>query len=90
MSLSGGGDIHIAGVVQNQTIEVSGGTNYQAEDLKSANVNVEIAGAANVVVWATETLNLDLAGAYSVSYWGSPQITQSIGGIGQVKALGNK
>ena len=90
MSLSGGGDIHVAGVVENQTINVSGGTNYQAEDLESANVNVEIAGAANVVVWATETLNLDLAGAYSVSYWGSPQITQSIGGIGQVKALGEK
>ncbi len=90
MSLSGGGDIHVSGVAENQTINVSGGTNYQAEDLKSANVRVDIAGAANVVVWATETLNLDLAGAYSVSYWGSPQIKQSIGGIGQVKALGEK
>jgi hypothetical protein len=90
MSLSGGGDIHVSGIAENQAIDVSGGTNYQAEDLKSANVSVEIAGAANVVVWATETLNLDLAGAYSVSYWGSPQITQSIGGIGQVKALGEK
>lgn len=90
MALAGGGDIHVSGIAENQTVNVSGGTNYQAEDLKSANVNVEIAGAANVVVWATETLNLDLAGAYSVSYWGSPQITQSIGGIGQVKALGEK
>ena len=90
MDLAGGGDIHVAGVAENQTIDVSGGTNYQAEDLKSAHVNVEIAGAGNVVVWATETLNLDLAGAYSVSYWGSPQITQSIGGIGQIKALGEK
>lgn len=90
MTLAGGGDIRIAGVAENLTVNVSGGTNFEAEDLKCANVNVEIAGAANVVVWATDTLNLDLAGAYSVSYWGTPAITQSIGGIGQIKALGNK
>lgn len=90
MSVAGGGNIHVSGIAEALTIDVSGGTNFEAEDLKCANVNVEIAGAANVVVWATNTLNLNLAGAYSVSYWGSPEITQSIGGIGQVKALGNK
>jgi len=90
MTLAGGGDIHVSGVADNLTIDVSGGTNFKAEDLKCANVNVEIAGAADVVVWATDTLNLDLAGAYNVSYWGSPEISQSIGGIGQVKALGDK
>jgi len=90
MTLAGGGDIHVSGVADNLTIDVSGGTNFKAEDLKCANVNVEIAGAADVVVWATDTLNLDLAGAYNVSYWGSPEISQSIGGIGRVKALGDK
>lgn len=90
MRMAGGGDIRVSGVAENLTVDVSGGTNFKAGDLKCANVSVKIAGAANVVVWATDTLNLDLAGAYSVSYWGSPKITQSIGGIGQVKALGNK
>ena len=90
MTVAGGGDIHASGAAQDLTIDVSGGTNFVAEDFKCANVNVKVAGAANVVVWATDTLDLDLAGAYSVSYWGSPEITQSIGGIGQVKALGNK
>lgn len=90
MALTGGGDIHVAGIAENHNVKVSGGTNYQAEDLKSANVSVEVIGAANVVVWAAETLNLDLAGAYSVSYWGSPQITQSVTGLGEIKALGEK
>jgi len=90
MSLAGGGDIHVSGVAENLTIDVSGGTNFEAGDLKCANVSVKIAGAGNVEVWATDKLNLDLAGAYSVSYWGSPEITQSIAGIGQVKALGEK
>jgi hypothetical protein len=90
MTLTGGGEIHVSGIAENHNVKVSGGTSYKAEDLKSANVNVEIIGAANVEVWATETLNLDLAGAYSVSYWGSPQITQSITGLGEVKALGEK
>jgi len=90
MGLMGGGDIHVSGIAENHNVKVSGGTSYKAEDLKSANVSVEIIGAANVVVWATETLNLDLAGAYSVSYWGSPQITQSITGLGEIKALGEK
>ncbi len=90
MTLLGGGDIHVSGIAQNHNVKISGGTSYKAEDLKSANVSVEIIGAANVEVWATETLNLDLAGAYSVSYWGSPQITQSITGLGEIKALGEK
>ena len=90
MSLAGGGDIHVFGVAENLTIDVSGGTNFEAGDLKCANVSVKIAGAGNVEVWVTDKLNLDLAGAYSVSYWGSPEITQSIAGIGQVKALGEK
>jgi len=90
MSLAGGGDIHVSGVAENLTIDVSGGTNFEAGDLKCANVSVKIAGAGNVEVWVTDKLNLDLAGAYSVSYWGSPEITQSIAGIGQVKALGEK
>lgn len=90
MELAGGGDIHISGVAENLNIDVSGGTNFESEDLKCAIVNVKIAGAANVAVWATEKLDLDLAGAYNVSYWGTPAITQSIGGIGQIKALGNK
>ncbi len=90
MTLAGGGDIHVSGIAENHNVKVSGGTNYKGEDLKSANVNVNIIGAANVVVWATETLNLDLAGAYSVSYWGSPKITQSITGLGEIKALGEK
>ncbi len=90
MTLLGGGDIQVFGIAESQNVKVSGGTNYQAEDLKSANVSVEIIGAANVEVWATERLNLDLAGAYSVSYWGSPEITQSITGLGEIKALGEK
>ena len=90
MTMAGGGDIRASGEAQNLTIDVSGGTNFEAGDLKVANVDMKVDGAASVVVWATDTLNLDLAGAYNVSYWGSPEITQSIGGIGQVKALGNK
>ena len=90
MTLTGGGNIEVSGIAENHNVKVSGGTNYQAEDLKSANVSVEVIGAANVVVWATEKLNLNLAGAYSVSYWGSPQITQSVTGLGEIKALGEK
>jgi hypothetical protein len=90
MTLTGGGNIEVFGIAENHNVKVSGGTNYQAENLKSANVSVEIIGAANVVVWAAERLNLDLAGAYSVSYWGSPQITQSVTGLGEIKALGEK
>lgn len=90
MTLAGGGDIRVSGVAKNLTIDVSGGTNFEAEDFKCANVSVEVGGAANVVVWATQTLNLDLAGAYNVGYWGSPNVIQTIGGIGQIKALGEK
>lgn len=90
MIVEGGTDIEIAGVADTQKLDFSGGTNYDAEELRSAFVSLHTEGAVSATVWATKTLALDLSGAYDVNYYGNPSVTQSIQGAGNVEGLGEK
>ena len=90
MVSEGGTDIEISGVAETQKLDFSGGTNFDAEDLRSASVSLHIEGAVSATVWATETLDLDLSGAYDVKYYGNPSLTQDIQGVGNVQGLGEK
>ncbi len=90
MVAEGGTDIEISGVAETQKLDFSGGTNFDAEDLRSASVSLHIEGAVSATVWATETLDLDLSGAYDVKYYGNPSLTQDIQGVGNVQGLGEK
>jgi len=90
MVVEGGTDIDISGIAEIQTLDFSGGTNFDAEDLRSASISLHIEGAVSATVWATETLDLDLSGAYDVKYFGNPSLTQDIQGVGNVQGLGEK
>lgn len=90
MVVEGGTDIEITGVADAQKLDFSGGTNYKAEDLRSASISLHIEGAVSATVWATEALDLDLSGAYDVKYYGNPSLTQDIQGVGNVQGLGEK
>jgi len=90
MDVQGGTDIDISGVAGVQTLKFAGGTNYDAENLKSATVSLNIEGVVSATIWVTDTLDLDLSGAYDVKYYGSPSVTQSIQGVGNVEGLGEK
>lgn len=90
MDVQGGTDINIRGVAETQILKFTGGTNYDAEDLRSASVSLHAEVAMSATIWATETLDLDLNGAYNVKYYGNPSVTQSIKGVGNVEGLGDK
>ncbi len=89
-TLSGAGNFSLAGVAPDQTALLAGLGSYQAGDLESARVTVEVAGASGATVWATESLKVIISGAGSVEYYGSPQVSQDVNGVGSVRSLGNK
>ncbi len=89
-SLSGAGNISMAGKVPMQASLLTGLGSYQAGDLESSTVKVEVTGAGGATVWATELLDVIISGAGSVEYYGSPRVSEDVNGLGSVRSLGNK
>jgi len=90
LRLNGGGDFNISGEASEISIRVDGAGSVDLDNLESRDVEITINGAAEVHVWATETLDIEINGAGSVHYYGNPHVTQNIDGIGSVRSLGSK
>lgn len=85
--IAGSGTLTLTGETRDQRIRISGVGNYKAEDLKSENATVRIAGSGDVKVFAANNLDIRIAGVGSVYYKGDPAIKQSISGSGEVKRI---
>lgn len=90
VSLNGSGQAEVSGAAERLRLEIKGAGNFQAGDLKSSRVQLQITGAGLAVVWASERLEIGIKGAGNVSYYGSPRVTQKISGLGQIYPLGEK
>ena len=85
---SGIGNISVDGQVDDQMITLLGFIgDYDAEDLSSATVDVEIAGGGSATVRVSTTLNAHITGSGSVFYHGSPVVTRTGNGSGSVVQL---
>jgi hypothetical protein len=84
-SISGTGDIYLSGETRDSKIDIAGSGNYHADDLKSENATVKIAGTGDAHLFANNTLNINIAGVGNVYYKGNPSITQNIAGTGKIK-----
>ena len=87
VDLGGLGEIRVEGEVDSQSVDLSGGGSYQAENLLSQSANISLSGAGSGRVWVDGELNVDISGAGSVKYKGSPSISQNITGLGSIKPL---
>ena len=85
--LDGSGTIkaQIGGSVARQDIDISGAGAYDAGQLVSDEVAVDMSGAGKAVVHAKNTLSVDISGAGVVEYIGDPKLRQTISGIGKVR-----
>jgi hypothetical protein len=85
--LDGSGTIkaQIGGSVARQDIDISGAGAYDAGQLVSDEVVVDMSGAGKAVVHAKNTLSVDISGAGVVEYIGDPKLRQTISGIGKVR-----
>ena len=83
-SMSGGGDIIMKGKASETSVEISGSAKYNALDLVSENVTVEISGSGKAAVNARAELRIKSTGSGSVFYRGRPRITQKISGSTEI------
>lgn len=90
IEVSGSADIQASGRAATQVVRISGSAKYQAEDLESQAVTIDISGAGDAIVWATGSLDADISGSGSVSYYGNPSVSQSVSGSGSMISLGVK
>lgn len=86
-SIAGSGNIILAGETKDSKIDIAGVGDYKAEELKSENVEVHIAGSGSTKVYADATLDVHIAGSGDVYYKGTPNIKSSIAGSGNIKQL---
>jgi len=86
-SISGSGDMYLSGETKDSKIEIAGTGNYHADDLKSENATVKIAGTGNAWLYAENSLNINIAGMGNVNYKGNASVTQNIAGTGKIKKM---
>ena len=77
----------LSGQVHTHVVELSGTGDYQAGELISDCVTLQVDGASDVRLWAELTLDVEVAGAASVRYAGSPRVEQRVTGMARVLRL---
>ena len=85
--IAGSGSITLKGETRDQTIQISGVGDYNADELKSENTTVKIAGSGDVKVFTDVNLDVNIAGVGSVFYKGAASVKQHVAGSGEVKKL---
>ena len=84
---SGAGSAKLAGKVGTFAADLGGAASLDAVALKARSAKVSISGTGSAKVWASDSLAADVSGIGSVTYYGKPaHVTQSIAGIGSIKA----
>jgi hypothetical protein len=87
LRLDGAGAIkaEIAGKVTEQSIDLSGAGSYQAVDLISDTIALQVSGAGKAIVNARTLLKAEISGAGLVEYAGNPRLEQEVSGIGKIR-----
>lgn len=86
LDLSGATDAELSGRVERLDIDASGAADVDASELEATSVVIDMSGAGEAKVWATQVLEVDISGAGRVVYWGDPtDLRQDISGAGSVR-----
>lgn len=85
LKISGSFNGEFSGSTNKQKIRISGAGKYNAKDFKSSEAEIDISGAGDTFVHASEKLDVNISGAGTVTYSGSPKkVDQEISGSGKV------
>jgi hypothetical protein len=74
IDFSGASDITLSGTTDNLDAKLSGASDLKAAKLIAKNVNVDISGASDVKVYASESISGKASGASSINVKGSPTV----------------
>jgi hypothetical protein len=84
-SISGSGDIYLTGETRDSRIDIAGSGNYHADDLKSENATIKIAGSGDAWLFVDDQLDINIAGIGNVYYKGNALVKQKIAGTGRIE-----
>lgn len=86
ISISGAGSGSAAGRADNLTISISGAGSFNAAELKAKRAKVEVSGAGNVTVNASDELDASVSGVGTIWYIGNPpKRSTRVSGVGSIK-----
>jgi hypothetical protein len=85
VSISGSGEVTIAGRADSQEISISGSGEYRGAELTSKAAEIDISGSGNAELAVSDKLDVDVSGSGSVDYIGHPAIKQSVSGSGEIR-----
>ncbi|MCL2499396.1 MAG: DUF2807 domain-containing protein [Defluviitaleaceae bacterium] len=84
VGIAGAAKLTLEGSANRLNIAAAGATSVSAFDFTANAVTVNVAGAGNVDVYASETLDVTISGAGRVRYDGNPDLTRNVTGVGVV------
>ena len=83
-SVTGAGDVTLAGTVERLTLDLSGAGTITSTALPASDVVATLAGTGTIRPFATDTLDAQIAGVGEILYQGDPTVTSSVAGVGRV------
>lgn len=86
-SIAGTGTINVSGETKDSRVDIAGVGDYKAVDLRSENVDIDVAGSGNAWVYAENSLNVSIAGSGNVYYKGTPATKSHTAGSGHLSQI---
>ena len=83
--LSGSSHLNLKGKTALFSVKASGASGIKGYDLVTDNAELDLSGASDAEVNATEKLNVEASGASRVLYKGKPSISQNSSGASEVR-----
>ena len=91
LTLSGAGDVELAGEAASAAIQLSGAGNIDAGDLEIRNGGCPpLRASGSATLWVTGKLTGSISGAGNIEYYGNPETDLKETGLGVFKSLGSK
>lgn len=88
VEIAGSGTANLSGQTRKMKVSIGGSGDCLAEDLKSEDCTINIAGSGAAKVFASTSLDVSIGGSGDVYYGGSPTIVRkSVAGSGKIKEL---
>ena len=84
VEIEGAGNVTLTGTANTLNVVIEGAGNIRAFDMVARDVVINLEGAGNADVHATDTLNASISGVGRIRYDGSPTVTRNISGLGTV------
>ena len=85
ITVSGSGDLILAGSAKNLNLKVSGSSNLRAFDMPCDTARIMISGSGDVQMSVNKLLDVNISGSGDLIYKGNPSIISRISGSGRIR-----